>query len=284
MAFFVLLIASAISLAPILLLVISSFTDSTALVRNGYSFFPTNWSIEAYVYLWNRIGMILNAYGMSFLVTFLGTTVSLFFTCMLAYSLSNDDLPGRKLISFLVYFTILFNGGLVPTYLLYTNYLKINDTFLSLILPNLLVRAYYVILIRNYYKGLPKSIIEAARIDGASEFKTFKNVVLPMAKPIIATVMMFTAIGYWNDWQNGLYYLSKRTDLYTIQNLLNRMISEIQYLSSGVMQGVSLDLSNFPSAAVRMAIAVIGVLPIIIVYPFIQKNFAKGIIDGAVKG
>ena len=283
-AFAVLTVAAVLSLAPIVLLVISSFTDFEILVKNGYRFLPAKWSLDAYKYILQSYQTIVRSYVMSFLVTFLGTSISLIFTSMLAYTLSKDDLPFGRVLSFFVFFTMIFNGGLVPTYLLYTNYFHVNDTILALIIPNLLVRAYYVILIRNYYKGVPNEVIEAAEIDGANEFQCFMRVMLPMAKPIVATVALFTVIGYWNDWQNGLYYLNKSTDLYTIQNLLNRMISEIQYLSSSVTTGASVDLSNFPSAAARMAIAVIGILPVVILYPFIRKNFVSGIMDGAVKG
>lgn len=283
-ALLVLIFVTIISLLPLVLLVVASFTDAAVLVKDGYCFWPEKWSVEAYQYLWLSRKTIFKAYGMSFGVTFLGTALSLAFTSMLAYTLSKNDLPGRKIPSFLVFFTMLFNGGLVPTYLLYTNYLHINDTLLALLIPNLLVRAYYVFLMRSYYKSIPDEVVEAAAIDGANEILCFSRVVLPMAKPIVATVALFTFIGYWNDWQNGLYYLTKRTDLYTIQNLLNRMISEIQYLSSSALPGASVNLSNFPSVSARMAIAVIGVLPVIILYPFVRKNFVSGIMAGSVKG
>ena len=138
---------------------------------------------------------------------------------------------------------------------------------------------------RSYFLTiLPDEVLEAAAIDGASEIQIFRRVAAPMSKPIIATVLLFVMINYWNDWQNGLYYLTRRTDLFTIQNLLNRMIQEIQFLSSNAAAGQTVDLASIPSSTVRMAIAVIGILPIAVLYPFIQKNFAKGITMGAVKG
>ena len=148
-AFMVLAVIAELSLAPIVLLVISSFTDSEILVKNGYRFLPAKWSLDAYKYILQSYETIVKSYAMSFLVTFLGTSISLIFTSMLAYTLSKDDLPFGKVLSFFVFFTMIFNGGLVPTYLLYTNYFHVNDTILALIIPNLLVRAYYVILIRN---------------------------------------------------------------------------------------------------------------------------------------
>lgn len=236
-------------------------------------------------YLLKSGKLIMKAYGMSFVVTGLGVAVSLTVTTMLAYAISRPGIPGKKILTFFVFFTMLFNGGLVPTYMMYTGVFHIKNTIWALLIPNLLVRAYYVMLMRSYFQtSIPEEILEAASIDGASEFQTFYKVSIPMAKPIIATVALFSMILYWNDWQNGLYYLTTRTDLFTIQNLLNRMIQEIQFLSSNIAVGQTADVASLPSTAVRMAIAVIGILPIAITYPFIQNNFAKGITLGAVKG
>lgn len=272
-------------LVPLALLLISSFTDNNSLVRNGYSFFPEQFSISAYEYLVGSGSDIMRAYGMSFVVTGIGTVISILLTTSLAYAISKSNLPGKKFLTFFVFFTMLFNGGLVPTYLMYTGTFHIKNTIFALIIPNLLVRAYYIMLMRSYFlTNLPGEVMEAAAIDGASEFQIFRKVAVPMSKPIIATVIMFTMILYWNDWQNGLYYLTTKTSLYTIQNLLNRMIQEIQFLSTNSVVGQTVDMSSIPSTSVRMAIAVIGILPIAIVYPFVQKNFAKGITLGAVKG
>lgn len=272
-------------LLPLILLLVSSFTDNTSLVRDGYSFFPKQFSVSAYKYLVGSGTEILRAYGMSFVVTGIGTVVSILLTTSLAYAISKNNLPGKKFLTFFVFFTMLFNGGLVPTYLMYTGTFHIKNTIFALIVPYLLVRAYYIMLMRSYFiTNLPGEVLEAAAIDGASEFQIFKKVAIPMSKPIIATVIMFTMILYWNDWQNGLYFLTTKTNLYTIQNLLNRMIQEIQFLSTNAVVGQAVDMSSIPSATVRMAIAVIGILPIAIVYPFVQKNFAKGITLGAVKG
>lgn len=272
-------------LLPLILLVISSFTDNNTLIRNGYSFFPAKLSLAAYRYLFQSGSVIMRAYGMSFLVTGIGLVCSLTITMMLAYAISKEGLPGRRILTFLVFFTMLFNGGLVPTYLMYTGVFHIKNTIWALLLPNMMVRAYYVMLMRSFFMtNLPEEVLEAAAIDGAGEIQIFTRIAVPMSKPIVATVSLFIMILYWNDWQNGLYYLTTRTDLFTIQNLLNRMIQEIQFLSSNVAAGQALDLSSIPSGTVRMAIAVIGVLPIAVIYPFIQNNFAKGITLGAVKG
>ncbi len=270
---------------PLILLVISSFTDNGTLIVNGYSFLPEKFSLEAYQYLIRSGSQIMRAYGMSFVVTGLGTGISLVLTTMLAYAISRPALPGRNVLTFFVFFTMLFNGGLVPTYLMYTGTFHIKDTLWALLIPNLLVRGYYIMLMRSFFiTSLPEEVLEAAAIDGASDFKIFYRVAVPMSKPIVTTVALFTMILYWNDWQNGLYYLTRRQDLFTIQNLLNRMIQEIQFLSTNAMVGQAVDTSTIPSATVRMAIAVVGILPIAILYPVIQKNFAKGITIGAVKG
>lgn len=169
----------------------------------------------------------------------------------------------------------------------YTNVFGIKNTIWALIVPNLLMNAFNVLMVKSYFvSSLPNEILEAAYIDGASEFKTFMRIALPLAKPIIATVALFSGIAYWNDWNNGYVYLTKRVDLYTIQNLLNRMIQNIQFLNQGLSSTPNLDagLISMPSVSVRMAIAVVGVLPILLIYPFVQKNFVKGITLGGVKG
>jgi putative aldouronate transport system permease protein len=283
----IMLLLSIMVLIPFALLIISSFTDNAELLRNGYSFFPKKLSLEAYKYVFSSSSQVLMAYGMSFLVTGIGTAGGLFITTMMSYSLARRDLPFRNLLTFIVFFTMLFNGGLVPTYLMYTGVFHIKNTIWALIIPGLLLNAFNVLLMRSYFvTNIPFEIMEAAYIDGSSEFSTFIRIVVPMAKPIIATIGLFIGIAYWNDWINGYVYLTTRTDLYTIQNLLNRMIQNIQFLSqnaSNISQAGE-GLAKIPSASVRMAIAVMGVLPIIIIYPFVQNSFVKGITLGGVKG
>lgn len=284
---FIMILLSLCAFLPMALLVLASFTSNEALVRDGYSFFPREWSTEAYSYIFLSSGTVLRAYMLSFIVTALGTALSVILTVALAYPLSKKNLPGRGVLTFFVVFTMLFNGGLVPTYMNYTNVFGIKNTIWALIVPNLLMNAFNVLMVKSYFvSSLPNEILEAAYIDGASEFKTFMRIALPLAKPIIATVALFSGIAYWNDWNNGYVYLTKRVDLYTIQNLLNRMIQNIQFLNQGLSSTPNLDagLISMPSVSVRMAIAVVGVLPILLIYPFVQKNFVKGITLGGVKG
>ena len=274
------------AIVPLVLLLISSFTDDSALVRNGYSFLPEKLSTYAYQYIFTSGNSLTTAYIMSFVLTAVGTVVGLTITTLLAYGLSKKFLPARGVITFLVVFTMLFNGGLVPTYMNYVNVFKVKDTFFGLLLPGLLMNAFNVMMMKSYFvSGVPDEILEAAYIDGANEYQTFLKIAFPLAKPIVATIALFIGIGYWNDWMNGYIYLSKNTRLYTIQNLLNRMMQNIQFLqqnSSTISSNAG--LASIPAVSVRMAMAVVGILPIVIVYPFIQNNFVKGITLGGVKG
>ena len=277
----VMVVLSLAAILPFVLLVIASFTDNAVAVSEGFSFWPSKWSTDAYEYIVNERATLLRAYGITILVTLIGTSVGLMISSMLAYTLSNDELPGRKVLTFFVVLTMLFNGGLVPTYLIYTNVFHIKDTLLALIVPSLLMNGFNVVLIRNYFAtGVPKSLYEAARIDGAGEIYIFARIALPLSKPILATVGLLMGIAYWNDWQNGLYYLND-TKLYSIQNILNRINENISFIASNSTSGVK--IADLPTNTIRMAIAVVGILPIVCIYPFFQEYFIKGIAVGAVK-
>lgn len=288
MAHMVLLFMAASVILPMILLFMSSITDETTLIKNGYSFFPEKFSFSAYGYIIRGGGKILRAYGMTFLVTFLGTLINTVMSTMLAYGLSLRNLPFKKAISFFVFFTMLFNGGLVPTYLMYTSVFHISNTVFALIVPSFLMSAMNVLLIRSFYtSSIPGELYEAAEIDGAGHMTKFITIVVPLGKPIMVTMGLFTALSYWNDWTNGLYYLSgsKGEKLYTIQNILNEMIRKIEFLSTNSSAGmVQSALSKVPSVSVRMAIAFVAMLPMLVLYPFLQKYFVKGIALGAVKG
>ena len=282
------ILLTVMAIVPIVLMVISSLTSNGAVLRNGYSFFPEEWSTYAYEWIFaSNGGVVLKAYGISFFITAIGTTCSLLLTIGLAYGLSKKGLPGRGIFTFLVVFTMLFNGGLVPTYINYTNVFHIRDTIYGLLIPSLLMNAFNILLMKSYFvTGVPDEILEAAYIDGASEFQTMVKIAVPLSKPIIATIGMFAGIAYWNDWNNGYIYLVQRTDLYSIQNLLNRLMQNINALTQNASQvgNVNQGLSEIPSVTVRMAMATLGILPIVVIYPFIQKNFVKGITLGGVKG
>lgn len=283
----VLIVLSLFAIMPIILMIVSSFTDNDVLVAEGYSFWPSKWSAYAYHYIFSTGNSVLRAYGVSIVLTLVGTFLSLAITTMLAYAISKKELPGRGVITFLVVFSMLFNGGLVPTYIIYTNVFNIKNTFAALLIPGLLMNGFNVMLMKSYFvSSIPGEILDAAYIDGAGEVQTFLGIVIPLSKPIMATIALFSGIAYWNDWMNGYIYITKRTELYSVQNLLNRMMQNIQFLSqsSSNVQNASAGLSAIPLASVRMAMAAVGVLPILIMYPFVQKYFVKGITLGGVKG
>lgn len=287
LAHFVLILLSVFAILPMALMIISSFTDNDVLIAEGYSFWPSKWSVYAYEYIFNTGNSVVNAYGVSIVLTVVGTALSLVITTMLAYAISKKDLPGRGIITFLVVFSMLFNGGLVPTYIVYTNMLSVKNTFWALLLPGLLMNGFNVMLMKSYFvSSIPGEILDAAYIDGAGEVQTFLGIVVPLSKPIMATIALFAGIAYWNDWMNGYIYITKRTELYSVQNLLNRMMQNIQFLSqsSSNIQNANAGLAAIPLASVRMAMAAVGVLPILVMYPFVQKYFVKGITLGGVKG
>ena len=281
----VLILMALFMVMPFILLFLCSITDETTLILNGYSFFPEKFSLSAYEYIIQSGSKIVRAYGMTFAITIVGTLVNTLISSLLAYGLSLSNLPGRKVLSFIVFFTMLFNGGLVPTYLMYTTYFHISDTFFALVVPTFLMSAMNVIMMRTFFQNsIPTALYEACQIDGGGHFLIYRTIVLPLGKPILVSMGLFAGLAYWNDWTNGLYYISDRKELWGIQSLLNQMITNIQYMSSNAQAAANVDKSNFPSTSVRMAIAFVGIIPILIVFPFLQKYFAKGIALGAVKG
>lgn len=284
----VLILVTLMVVLPFLLVFVSSITDENVLIRNGYSFFPEKISFYAYQYIIRQGDKILRAYGVTILATFLGTILNVAMSALMAYPLSVRTLPYRRGITFFIFFTMLFNGGLVPTYLMYVNYFHIKNTLWALVIPNLLLSANNVLMIRSYYMtSIPDALFEAAKIDGAGHLRIFLSLVLPLGKPILVTMGLFSGLAYWNDWTNGLYYLSGNAGqkLYSIQKLLNQMITDIQYLASGKVAGnIGAEVAKLPATSIRMAIAFIAMLPLFIIYPFLQKYFAEGITLGAVKG
>ena len=267
---------------PFWLLIASSFTSEASLVKNGYSLIPKEFSLAAYKYLWTARGSIGRAYFMSVAISAVGVTGNVLMCILFAYPLSRRELPGRGVFSFLLFFTMLFNGGLVPTYLVYTN-INVKDSFWGLVVPYLLFNPFLVIMMRTYFtSSIPNEVLEAARIDGASEVRCLTSVVVPMSKPIIATVALMTLIAYWNNWTNGIYFLTTRTDLYGIQNYLNDVMNKAAFLQSHTTGAIN--VRDIPNIGVRMAVAVVAVVPLLILYPFFQKYFVKGVTLGSVKG
>ena len=273
-------------LLPFILLIMVSITDEATLTLYGYSFFPRKFNLRAYDYLFQSIERIARAYGITILVTVVGTTLNVTMTMFMAYLLSKQDLPGRNFLSFFIFFTMLFSGGMVPSYIIWSQYMHVGDSLMGLIFPNLALGAYNVILMRTYFTtNVPKDILEAAEMDSCSELGMLFRIAIPLSKPMLSTVSLFSALAYWNDWINGLYYLTRRGDLYSIQNVLNSMMNNVQFLKESSMDISSSQITTqIPTSGVRMAIAVISIIPIMIIYPFFQKAFIKGIVIGGVKG
>lgn len=279
----ILAILVTITLLPIVLIIIASFTQETALLRDGYSFFPKQWSMDAYFYIVRQGSTIARAYGVSVFVTVVGTLLSVLITTTLAYPMSKRSFKYSNALSFFVFFTMLFSGGIVPSYIMWTNVFHIKNTIWALIIPNYLVSAFNVILVKNFYQNnIPVSLIEAAELDGATEMQTFWKLIFPMARPVVATISLFTGLCYWNDWTNGLYYVDSQK-LYSIQLLLMKIMNNIEALKANANLAGAAAVS-LPGTSVRMAIAFIGILPILLVYPFVQKYLVEGVVIGAVKG
>lgn len=276
-----------ICIIPFLLIVISSFTEESTLMMNGYSFFPKKWSTYAYTYILGGGGHnVIHGYFVSIGITIVGTTLSILMTTLFAYPLSRKDLPLRNVFAFFVFFTMLFNGGLVPSYMMWTRVFHIKNTYAALLFPSLLMNAFYVIMMRTYFSTtIPEELIEAARLDGGSEITILWKVIAPLSKPMVATLAFMIGLGYWNDWMNGLYYVTDTT-YFSIQNILNRMLQDVQFLSTAAATQASMGniVSNLPTTGIRMSVAVVGLLPIMIIYPFFQKYLVKGIMIGGVKG
>lgn len=281
--YIILIICMLCAVLPFILLLSSSFTDDSTLMREGYNFWPKEFSAYAYKYLFSSNGMkVLQAYKITIIVTVVGTAISLLIGPMLAWPLSRKDYKRSKVFTFLVFFTMLFNGGIVPSYIMWTNTFHVKNTIFALIFPTLLFNGFYIILYKNNFSSnIHPALVEAARIDGAGEFYIYFKIVLPLSLPILATIGLMVALGYWNDWQNGLYYISD-TNLYSLQQYLKSIIDNISALStiSSFSGGAA---ATFPSASIRMAMAIIGILPIMCLYPFFQKAFVAGISLGGVK-
>jgi putative aldouronate transport system permease protein len=278
----IMIILTLLAVLPFILLLGSSLTENTTLAKFGYNFWPRKFSAYAYQYLFSsNASRIFRAYGITILVTVIGTTISLLVGPLLAYPLSRRDYTRARVITFLVFFTMLFNGGIVPSYIMWTQTFHIKNTIWSLIFPTLLFNGFYIILFKNNFAtNIHPALIEAAKIDGAGEWYIYFKIILPLSLPIMATIGLMVGLGYWNDWANGLYYITD-DKLYSLQQLLKSIIDNIKNLQS-IAQG-SAAAAQLPSTSIRMAMAVVGVIPVMILYPFFQKAFIAGISLGGVK-
>ncbi|NEW04763.1 carbohydrate ABC transporter permease [Paenibacillus sp. SYP-B3998] len=274
------------SLLPFVLIFMVSISDETSIELNGYSLFPSKISFAAYQFLFFDFTEIARAYGVTILCTILGTLLSLFITTLLAYPLSRMELPFRRSLSFFIFFTMVFSGGMVPWYMTFVTLFAMKNTLLAMIIPGMLLSAFNVLLMRSFFSNsIPESVIESATMDGASEFHIFYKIIVPLSLPIMATIGLFTTLAYWNDWYNCMLFIDKPT-LYNIQYLMTKTLTNIQYLimkSNTSAQAGEL-LAKMPRETVRMALAIIGIGPLLLAYPFFQKYYISGITSGAVKG
>lgn len=281
-AYIVVSIFALFCLFPFIMVVSGSLTPEEDIVKYGYSLIPRRISFDAYRILLYDIGRILNAYKITIFVTVVGTLCSLLVNSMAGYVLSRKVRYQKPLLIFTI-ITMLFSGGMVPWYIVCVRYLHLKDTVWALILPTV-ARAWYIFLLRNFFKGIPEEMYESSKIDGASELTTFVKIMLPLAKPAIATVTLFASLAYWNDWWAGLMLIDD-SNKQPLQLLLRTIVSNTQFLQSSPNAGMMQEVSNIlPVESVKMAIVILTIGPIIFVYPFIQKYFVKGIMVGAVKG
>ncbi len=275
---------SAACIIPLILVLSISFTEEMTITTEGYNFIPKVFSVEAYKWVVKSGDAIFRAYGISIFVTVVGTICSVAIIAMFAYVISRKDFKYRNIFSFIVFFTMIFNGGLVPWYMVYTNLLGINNSILALIVPSL-ANAWYVMIMRTFYQtNVPESLIESAKIDGAGELRTFIQIVLPLAKAGLATIGLFQTLVFWNDWYLPLMLIDD-AKWFNLQYLLYKTLAAIQYLSQASQMTMSADaLAKMPQEGARMAMCILAIGPIVIAYPFFQKYFVKGLTVGAVKG
>ncbi|WP_338068658.1 carbohydrate ABC transporter permease [Paenibacillus paeoniae] len=267
---------------PLLLVVMASFSSEDSIIRKGYRLWPEIFSLEGYKIVFQYPGMLLNAYSITVMVTVMGTIISLLLTAMIAYVMARRDYAYRKATSFFVIFTMLFNGGLVPFYILVVKYLHLKDTLWVLILPYL-VNPFYVLIMKGFFDRVPIEVVESAKIDGASEYRSFFTIVLPLATPALATVGLFISFVYWNDWWLGLLFIDNNK-LVSIQLMLYRTMNSIEFFAANAryMSG-QIDVTKFPSLTARMALAVLGAGPMMFIFPFFQRYFVKGLTVGSIK-
>lgn len=282
-AYIVLGILSVCCLLPFLLVLSGSFSDQTSILTHGYQLIPETFSLDAYRTLFKIPGELLRAYAVTIFVTFTGTFLGLFLTSMAAYVLSSKSFRYRNQVSFFFYFTSIFGGGLVPWYIFNTKYPHFHNNIISLILP-ILVNVTYLLIPKSYMSSIPDALYESAKLDGANDFTIYLHIALPLCKAGLATVGLFIALNYWNDWYNAMLFLDEgRSDLYPLQYFLNNILTKAQAISAAAARS-GLPMSEVPSEPMKLAMTVVATGPIILLYPFLQKYFVKGVTIGAVKG
>jgi ABC-type sugar transport system, permease component len=281
MSYFLIGILAIICLVPFILLISGSFTAEQVIRIKGYSILPREFSLEAYRIIFKYPEKIIRAYGVSIFISVVGTATGLFITTMASYVISRKDFLYRNFFSFFFYFTTLFNGGMVSTYIFYIQYLHLKNSYLALILPGLF-NVFYLLIMRTFVTTIPAALAESARIDGAGEFTIFIKIILPLLKSGLATIGLFMLLAYWNDWYNAMLYLNTPAK-YPLQYMLYDMLMQTQALAR-IASMAGIKVQDMPTNSLKLAMAVIATGPIILAYPFVQKYFVKGITIGSVKG
>ena len=273
-------------LVPFLMVLAGSFSSEEAITANGFSILPQDFSLEAYKTVFKEPMVVIRAYATTICLTAVGTLIGLLVQTMTAYVLSRKDFEWRNGFSFFFYFTTLFSGGLVPTYILYTQTLDLQDSYLALLLP-LVFSVYNLLVMKSYISAIPDSLIDAAKIDGCGEVRTLFQVVLPLIKPALATVGLFIALAYWNDWYNAMLYI-KSEERYPLQYFLYQQVNNIEsykkLISSNAVSSAVVSSLSLPTQTLKMSLTIVVTGPITLVFPIVQKYFVQGITIGAVKG
>lgn len=269
-------------IVPFLMVISVSFTDEMSLIVDGYRLWPAKFSTKAYEMIFSDPTQIINSYRTTIIFTAVATFLAILIMGVMAYPLSRSNYKHRKFVTVLVLITMLFNAGMVPNYLLIVKYLKLNNTIWVYILPGL-VGAYNLIVIRTNYRSLPKELTESAKIDGASEIRICFQIVMPLCKPVLASIGFLFMVNKWNDWMNSMLYITK-PQLYSLQYMLQRILNEAAYLKQMAEAGTLMGGEVFPTESFRYAMALVAAGPVLCIFPFFQKYFAKGMTIGSVKG
>ncbi|WP_284642018.1 carbohydrate ABC transporter permease [Paenibacillus silviterrae] len=270
---------------PIISIVSISLSNDEDIAQFGYRLLPVKLDLEAYRFIFSTPMTLINAYKVTFIMSAAGTIISLVMISTCAYALSRQDFAYRRIITFYLFFTMLFSGGLVPFYILMTNYLHLQNTYAALIIP-VLGNVWYVFLMRTFFQQLPEALAESATIDGAGELRIYMSIILPLSKPVLATIGLMQLLTYWNSWYPALLFISQK-DMYPLQYLLQVMLQNINEITKNMQDNVMVDLSasaNLPTENMRMAMCILAIGPMLFVFPFFQKYFAKGLTVGSVKG
>jgi putative aldouronate transport system permease protein len=273
-----------VCVVPFILVLSASFSSEQAILRDGFSLLPRDFSLQAYITVFEKPEIIGRAYAVTIVMTIVGTFLGLFLTSMTAYVLQRKDFPWRNHFSFFFYFTTLFSGGLVPYYILMIRYLKLKDSYLALLLP-LLFNIFNLLIMKSYMNGVPIAFTEAAIIDGCSDFSIYARIMLPLSKPVLATVGLFLALAYWNDWYSAMLFINDEGK-YTLQYFLYERINNIEAYKKIIAQsgGQIGSVIELPTQTLRMALTVVVTGPVVLAYPLAQKYFVQGITIGAIKG